>query len=143
MSVDLGLTIVDAYNRRSTKKFEGTATTIDQAQTDKAALLADLAAVSLCGAVMATYSQQEVVSEAVETGANIDAGGTLHCRLNNGKLYSLKIPGIDPALVNSDGTIKIAAPAITNYVANFMQAGAYRVSEGNHIISVEYGELDR
>ena len=143
MGVNLTLTVVDGYGRRSARKFEGTATTVSQAQTDRAALQADFAAVSLCGAQMATYSVNEVISEAVETGANIDAGGTLHCRLNNGKLYGLKIPAIDPQLVNSDSTIKIDNAAITAYVANFESGGAYRVSEGNYITAIEYGELDR
>lgn len=143
MAIDLTLTAVDAYARRSARKFEGTATTIAQAEIDEAALLADFAAVSLAGVAMATYSQSAVVSEAVEIGANIDAGATLHCRLNNGKLYALKIPAIDPDLLNADGSVKIDNAAITGYVANFQSGGAYRVSEGNHIVSIEYGELDR
>lgn len=143
MTIDLTLTAVDAYARRSARKFEGTATTLAQAETDKAALLTDFAAVSLAGVAMATYNQSTVESEAVETGANIDAGATLHCRLNNGKLYALKIPAIDPDLLNADGSVKIDNAAITNYVANFQSGGAYRVSEGNYIVSIEYGELDR
>lgn len=143
MAVDVSFTLVDAYARNSTKRFEGEATTLAQAQTDATALLADLAAVTLMGTYKRTFSVSESVSEAVETGANVDAGGTLHCRLSNGKQYALKIPAIDPALVNADGSINIAATAITDYVANFQTAGAYTVSEGNVITEILYGELDR
>lgn len=143
MAFDVSFTLVDAYARTSTKRFEGEATTLAQAQTDATALLADLAAVTLMGAYRRTFSVAESISEAVETGANVDAGGTLHCRLDNGKQYALKIPAIDPALVNPDGSIDITAAAITDYVANFEAAGAYKVSEGNVITEILYGELDR
>lgn len=143
MPFDVSLTLQDDYSRRSVKKFNGTATTLAQAEIDKDALMADLMAVSLCGTVKSSLSVDEVESEAIESGANVDAGGTLHCRLNNGKLYPLKIPGIDPTLINSDGSINIAAPAITAYVSNFESGGAFTVSEGNLITAVEYGELDR
>lgn len=143
MAFDVSFTLVDAYARNSTKRFEGEATTLAQAQTDATALLADLAAVTLMGAYRRTFSVAESVSEAVEAGANVDAGGTLHCRLDNGKQYALKIPAINPALVNPDGSIDITATAITDYVANFEAAGAYKVSEGNVITEILYGELDR
>jgi len=143
MGVFCSFTLQDAYARTTRKSWEGTATTISQAETDAAALLTDIAACSLCGAVKRTLSVEAVLSEAVESGANVDAGGTVHCRLNNGKLYALKIPAIDPGLVNPDGSIDIEAAAITGLVANFESGGAYRVSEGNYITSIEYGELDR
>lgn len=143
MAFDVSFTLVDDYARTSTKRFEGEATTLSQAQTDATALLADLAAVTLMGAFRRTFHVAEAVSEAVETGANVDAGGTLHCRLDNGKQYALKIPAIDPDLVNPDGSIDITAAAITDFVANFQDAGAYRVSEGNLITDILHGELDR
>lgn len=143
MAVDVTFTLVDDYSRQGSKRFEGTATTIAQAQTDATALLADLAACTLAGASKRTFNVAETVSEAVGSGANLDAGGTLHLRLNNGKQYALKIPAIDPALVNPDGSIDITAGAITDLVANFETGGAYRLSEGNYVVAILYGELDR
>lgn len=143
MAIDVSITLVDDYQRTSTKKFESTATLLADAETALTALWADLAAVSQMGALNRTFSDTAVFSQAVDAGANVDAGGTLHCRLNNGKMYALKIPAIDPALVNADGTIDISATAITDYVANFESTGSFRVSEGNYIVSIVRGELDR
>lgn len=143
MAIDVTFTLVDSYSRNGSKRFEGEATTLSQAQTDAAALLADLAAVTLAGAYRRTFNISEVISEAVESGANLDAGATLHCRLDNGKQYAFKIPAIDPDLVNLDGSLDLSAAAIVNFVANFEASGAYRVSEGNYVVAVLYGELDR
>lgn len=143
MAVDVTFTIVDAYARSGAKRFEGKATTIAQAQTDATALMADWAAVTLAGASKRTFNQSEALSEAVETGANLDAGGTVHVRLNNSKLYAFKIPAIDPALVNPDGSIDITNAAISDLLAHFESTGEYTLSEGNHIVAVLYGELDR
>lgn len=143
MAIDVTFTLVDDYARQTSKKCEGTDTVLADAQTNATALMADWAAVSLCGVSRRTFNIAEVQSEGVETGANVDAGGTLHCRLNNGKQYALKIPAIDPALVNPDGSIDITAQAITDLVANYESGGNYRVSEGNYITAILYGELDR
>lgn len=143
MAVDVSFTLVDSYSRNGSKKFEGRATTLSQAQTDATALLADLAAVTLAGAYRRTFNVAEVISEAVESGANLDAGATLHCRLDNGKQYAFKIPAIDPDLVNPDGSLDLSAAAITDFIANFESGGAYRVSEGNYVTAILYGELDR
>lgn len=143
MAFDVAFTLVDDYTRTSTKKFEGVATVLATAVTNAEALLADLAAITLAGAFKRTLSQADVISEAIEDGANIDAGATIHCRLNNGKVYAFKIPAFDPALVNPDGTVMIANAAITDFIANFESAGAYRVSEGNFVTAILSGELDR
>lgn len=143
MAIDVSFNTVDDYNRESVKRFEGVATVLATAQTDATGLLADFAGLSLAGVRGRTFHVFEVQSEAVEAGANIDAGGTIHCRLNNGKKYAFKIPAIDPAVVNPDGTINIAAAAVTDFIANFLTGGQYRVSEGNYVVDILYGELDR
>lgn len=143
MAFDISLTLQDAYSRRAVKKYNGTATTLAQAISDKDALMADVMAVSLCGCAKSTLSVDVIESEAVETAANVDSGATLHCRLSNGKLYPFKIPAIDLDLVNSDGSVKIDNAAITALVSNFQTGGAFTVSEGNLVTAIEYGELDR
>lgn len=143
MAIDVSLNVVDDYKREAVKRFEGVATVLATAQTDATNLLADFAALTLAGVRGRTFHVFEVQSEAVETGANVDAGGTIHCRLNNGKKYAFKIPAIDPAVVNEDGTIDITATAVTDFIANFLTGGQYRVSEGNYVVSILYGELDR
>lgn len=143
MAIDVTFNVVDDYNREGLKHFEGLATVLVTAQADATALLADFAALSLAGVRGRTFNVFETQAEAVEAGANIDAGGTIHCRLNNGKKYAFKIPAIDPAVVNPDGTINVAAPAVTDFIANFLTGGTYRVSEGNFVVDTLYGELDR
>jgi len=143
MAIGVTFRMVDSYSRTSNKGFEGTDTVLADAITSAEALQADLAAVSLCGMDYRTLRVQTVLSEAIETGANVDAGGTLHVRLNNGKQAAIKIPAIDPDLVNPDGSIDIEASAITDFVANFETAGKYRISEGNYVTAILYGELDR
>jgi hypothetical protein len=133
----------DAYSRRTSKQWDGTATTVAAAQTDATALSIDLDAVSLASTVKDVVSEERIVAGVPQAGANVDAGGTLHCRLDNGKLYALKIPAINPALVNPDGSIKIDDALIVAFVAHFQSGGEYTVSEGNLITGIEYGELDR
>lgn len=143
MAIDLTFTIRDAYARRGSKRFEGTATTLATAETHAAGLLADWQDVSDVGFDMQTFNSSEVLSEAPGAGANLDAGATIHCRLDNGKLYAFKVPAIKPSLVNTDGTVKIADAAVVALLGNFAAAGNYRVSEGDAIADVLYGELDR
>jgi hypothetical protein len=45
-------------------------------------------------------------------------------------------------MVNPDGSLDIADQAIVDYVANFLTGGKFRVSEGNYITEILYGELD-
>jgi hypothetical protein len=141
--MDTKLTLRDAYNRYGSKSFQGTSTTVVGAQADAAALAVDLDAVSLAATVKTRVAVDELIASVPQAGANIDAGGTLHCRLDNGKLYGLKIPAINPSIVNADGSIDISDPLVTAFVAHFQTGGEYTVSEGNLITVVEYGELDR
>lgn len=143
MAVDVTISLVDAYSRAGSKRFEGVATTVAQAQLDAADLLVDFQAVSDMGTTMLTYSQSVPELNTAVAGANVDAGGTIHCRLNNGKGYALKVPAIKPSLVNPDGSIDISSTAITDLIAHFQTGGEYTVSEGDLIDSVLYGELDR
>lgn len=143
MAVDLTISLVDAYSRSGAKRFEGTATTLSQAALDGAALLSDFQAVSGMGTTMLTYSQSVPELNAADAGANVDAGATIHCRLNNGKIYAFKVPAIDPTLINSDGSVKIADAAVTGLIAHFQAGGEYTVSEGDLIDTILYGELDR
>jgi hypothetical protein len=143
MAIDYTVSLVDGYSRSSSKRWEGLATVLATAVTNASGLLADFLGVSDMGTVVDIFSSQVANENAATAGANVDAGGTLHLRLDNGKAYALKIPAIKPSLINIDGSINIAAAAITDFVANFESAGQYRVSEGNYVTKILYGELDR
>jgi hypothetical protein len=143
MAIDVTFSLVDDYARSASKRFEGEATTLVQAAIDAGSLMTDFLAVSGMGTTLVTYRQAEVENNAASTGANLDAGATIHCRLENGKGYAFKIPAIKSSLLNPDGTVNISDAAITDFVANFQLSGPYRVSEGNYVVSILSGELDR
>lgn len=143
MAIDVSFTIQDAYARQGSKRFEGTDTLLADAQTSAAALLIDFNALSLTGVVKETYSIDSLIFQAAQAGANLDAGATIRTRLNNGKLYSFKVPAPVAAVINSDGSIDVTSALVTDYIANFEAAGKYRVSEGNYVVDILGGELDR
>jgi len=143
MAFQTTFTLVDAYGRQTSKGFESEATVLADAQTWGAALLADILAASQLGSLMTTNSDKAVTSNAAEAGANVDTGCTIRCRLDNGKVYPFKLPAPDPVLINTDGTIDVSNALITDLIGNFMAAGHYTVSEGNVVVSILGGELDR
>jgi hypothetical protein len=143
MAFQTTFTLVDDYGRQTSKSFESEATTLTDAQTWGAALLADILAFSQLGSLMTTNSDKEVTNNAPESGSNVDTGATIRCRLDNGKVYAFKMPAPDVALINPDGTIDITNALVTDLIGNFMSAGHYRVSEGNVVVTILGGELDR
>jgi len=142
MAFEVGLTLVDDYARTTTRRFTNTATLVADALTQVGAFITLLLAVSDAGTVKHEITTRTVASNAADSGANKDVGGTIHCRLDNGKVYPLHIPCIKAAMLNPDGTIDIADAAITAYVDEFMTGGHFTVSEGNLIDEILYGELD-
>lgn len=143
MAFDVTFTLQDAYARRTTRRFTSNKALLADVVTAVATMVTRLEAVSLCAVVKTEISEPTVYASSAQAGANVDAGGTLHGRLNNGKLYPLHIPAIDPNLVNTDGSIKLSEAAITNFADQFSGLGAWYVSEGNTVDAIESGELDR
>ena len=140
----VGFTLQDAYARQGAKSFECVETTVAAAQAAASDLYTDFGGVSDLGLVKETYSTESLVFGAAQAGANLDTGGTLRLRVNDGSVYSMKIPGIKPSLVNSDGSIKADSEAILAYVANFEASGKFRVKNGTqYVIGILGGELDR
>lgn len=143
MAWEVTFTLRDAYTRTTTKKMTNTQALLADAVTDTATMLGYLEALSGCAVVKTAIAQVTTYSTSPETGANIDAGGTLHARLNNGKLAPVKIPAIDPDMVNSDGSIKLGETAVTNLETALGSGGDWTISEGNTVSDFESGELDR
>lgn len=141
----VAVTLQDAFGRSTTKRFEAQAATVALAQTYTDAFLAALAAVSDLGQVKAIYEVPLVVTTPVAPGANsnIDVGATLHTVLASARGYGLKVPGIKYSLVAADGRVDVADAAILAYLAMFEAAGHWQVSDGEKIVSVNYGELDK
>lgn len=133
----------DAYSRRTTKMVETTSTTLADALTDAEDLASALEAVSTCGVAAYTISEKGERVPTTAAGSNLDAGATIHCRLDNGKVFPFKVPGIETTLLNADGTVKISDPSVLALIDLFESTGNLRVSEGDVIAAIERGELDR
>lgn len=143
MAVKVSFTTQDAYSRFGKKEFEGVDTVLADAKTSAAALLSDFGAVSDLGVVRETYTDEVLVFGAAQAAANLDTGGTIRVRLNDGSVGIIKIPGIKASLVNVDGTIKVDDEDILAYVANFESSGKYRISDGQYVVGIISGKLDR
>lgn len=139
------ITIVlrDAYSRRTTKMVETVSTTLANAITDAEALADAIEAVGGCGVVAYTISEKAERSGTTVAGSNLDAGATIHCRLDNGKAYPFKVPAIKSTLINADGTVNISHADVLALIDLFESTGNLRVSEGDIITAIESGELDR
>lgn len=142
MAFDVAVKLVDSYGRTTTRLFHSTETVLATELTTVATFMGTLQAVSDLGNQSESHAVTVVDVDAATAGSNKDVGATLHCVLDNGKGYALKIPGIKDSMINTDGTVKLDDAAIIAYVANFKSGGKFTVSEGNLIASVAYGELD-
>lgn len=141
----VAVTLVDDFGRTTTKRFEAEAATVANAQTYTDALLTALAAISDLGHVKAVFEVPLTITTPVAAGtaSNIDVGATLHTILASAKGYGMKVPGIKYSLVGADGRVDVADAAITTWLALFASASHWNVSDGEHIVSVTYGELDK
>ena len=113
-------------------------------QTEAAAFLTALEAVTDLGCVKARISFEATSPEFAETaGANIDVGATASGWITAGqKKASMKIPGIKAALVSADGSVSIAGATAT-FLALFEDAAVFNLSDGEQIDTWIRAALDR
>jgi len=145
MGTKLHLTLDDDHGRTTHRTYGmEEVTTLAQMQTDAAELLAALEAVSDLGCVKASISFDVTSPEYAETaGANIDVGATASGWIVDGqKKASMKIPGIKPASVESDGSVLIAG-VVATFLALFEDADVFNLSDGEQIESWIRASLDR
>lgn len=145
MGTKLHLTLDDDYGRTTHRTYGmEEETTLAQMQTDAAELLAALAAVSDLGCVKASISIDVTSPEYAETGgANVDTGATFSGWVDAGmKKASMKIPGIKPASIETDGSVLIAG-VVATFLALFEDADVFNLSDGEQIESWIKGSLDR
>lgn len=145
MAVKLSLTLDDAYGR-TTQRVYGmeTETLLADYQTNAAAFLTALEAVTDLGCVKATLLIPVTSPEFAETaGANVDVGATASGWIDGGmKKGSMKIPSIKAALVDSDGSVPITS-VIATYLALFEDAAKFNLSDGEQIEDWIRAALDR
>ena len=144
MSFLIDITLLDDYGRTTTRRYENDRSLLADALTDATAIIAALAAISDAGVVKVNIIHSTVADAAAATvGANVDTGATLHVTLNNGKGYGLKVPMIKAAKVGTGGSVDILDADIVTFTTLFLTAGHFRMSEGNYIVDVRSGELDK
>lgn len=145
MGIKLSVTMDDAYGRTTTRVYgmedEALLATL---QTSAATFLTALQAVTDLGCVKANFIIPVTSPEFAETaGANVDVGATASGWITAGmKKASMKIPGIKPALVGSDGSVAITGVTAT-WLASFESAGEFNLSDGEQIDTWIRAALDR
>ena len=142
MAFNVTLSLVDDYGRTTSKRYSVTDALAADALTSVGALITDLLALSDIGTQKHEITLRTVAANSPQSGANKDVGMTLHCVLDNAKVYPLKVPCPKAAVINADGTIDIEDSKVTDFVDNFLTGGKFRISEGNYITEILYGELD-
>lgn len=134
----------DSYGRKSSKRVETTAATLADAITAIGLYLTDLAAITDLACLKVSYHSEDTSGAfSGQAGSNVDVGGTFRVLLDNGKYAAHKVPAIKATLVDSGGNIDVADALIVAYFANFLTGGDCRLSEGNFVVSVVSGILDR
>jgi hypothetical protein len=135
---------VDAYSRDVQKTYEAVEALPDDADVDGVALQADYDAISMLG-----LTKRIVTSETIVTGsspasnANRDEGATIRVRLDDNSVYPLRIPAPVIGIRNSDGSIDITDSIVTDFVANFLVGGKFRLGRGRYVVSILNGQLDK
>lgn len=144
MGTKLHVTLDDAYGRTTSRVYGmEEETTLAQMQTDAAAFLTALEAVTDLGCTKATISFDVTSPEWDEIAlANKDRGGTFSGWIVAGqKKASLKIPGVKLSLVAADGSIADAGATAT-FLNLFESAAVFNLSDGEQIATWIRGSLD-
>lgn len=142
MAFECTFRLQDAYGRTTRRTYVSDRAAATDVASDATSMITLLEATSLCAVIETKISEITIVAGSPESGANVDAGGTIRVRLDNNKLYGIHVPGIDPALVNVDGSLILADDAITDLVDAFKSSGHWKLSETNRAVSITGGELD-
>lgn len=145
MGTKLSVTMDDAYGRTTTRVYGmEEETLLADMQTDAAAFLTALAAVTDLGCTKASLIVPVTSPEFAETaGANVDVGATASGWVVDGqKKASMKIPSIKAALVAADGSVAITS-VVATFLALFEDAATFNLSDGEQIESWIRAALDR
>lgn len=141
---DVKVTMVDAGNRKSTKRYQtANLTDFAAAQTAANGLISDLQGVTMARVLAYSISQRTVVSDAVSAGANIDEGVTIQGLKADNYQAPVKIPAPTAALWNSDGTVDMTNAELIAYLANFETGNEFTISDGEQVGSWIGGTLDK
>ena len=136
------ITLQDAFDRRSTKRFEGDFLDFAAASTALVLLVADLDGLSDAEVISYSVGQKSSYSGSLTGNANLDEGITLSVMKTDNERAVLKVPAPAMSVVNADGTVDITDALVTDYVDNWI-TGTWYVSDGDEVASLLSGRLDR
>jgi hypothetical protein len=143
MAIVATVVLIDSLNTQVTKRYECEATTLTQAGIDMNLLIVDLEAISELGVVSITYSEKDVAeASAAAALSSVDMGATFRVRLADGGIASHKVPGFPIGMVATNRNIDVEDADVVAYFANFLDAGAFTLSDGEVITEVLSGKYD-
>lgn len=134
----LTLTFQDELNGQTTRTYVGTFADDATADSKASALMTDFNTATNAGIEKAELTKDVTPASIVGAGSRVFEVAKLVCRLDNTKLWNLKIPS-PIASMFSGNTVNIGDAVVTNLVANFA-TGEWNVSETNFIDTVVKGE---
>lgn len=140
----LGVTLKDAYNRKTTKEYGIEAADIATASTLSAAFVSDMAVISMARVLEYRVSDVTDYTDTVDAGANVNEGLTFSLSIGGvaNKSGYTKVPAPIKTVVNSDGTVDMTATAVSGFASHFL-SGFVLVSDGEVVDSFNTGKLDR
>lgn len=134
--------MLDAFGRRTTKRYELDALDFVTAQANMALFVIDLAALSDSEILRTTVAQTVEVADTVTAGANKDEGLTMQFDLGAGKSAAHKVISPVKSIFDANGNADLTDPLVTNYAANFT-SGAFLVSDGETALGLNKATLDK
>lgn len=135
---------LDSFGRRTTKRLETETDVLLTATAAVTTLLTQLDVLTDLQCVGVSYSLKDATQVfAGQPLSNIDRGATFRLRLNDGRMAPYKIPGFPLSKVIANGHIDPSDVDVQSYFANFADAGAFTLSDGETMVEVVSGELDR
>lgn len=146
----LDVTLKDAYTRLSRKTYyteDISAADVGAeyliADTSATALLVDLAAISEAEVLRYTLGREVAYTDSVVAEANVDEGLTMTVEKVDGFYGTLKVPAPVNSIFNADGSLDVIDALPVAYIANFAVGGGFTFSDGENLVALVKGKLDR
>lgn len=144
MAITATLNLRDSFGRLTKKKLETVDTVLATAITHVNAYAALLATLTDLALESVEYHATDLTGAfAGEDDSNVDVGATFKLRLADGSFASYRVPGFVLSKVSGSGTVDPADSDVAALFALFATGGALRVSDGEAVDTVIFGELDR
>lgn len=147
MAPTISMTYVDEYGRTTKRAIEvEPQATLAEYEAIMTAFVAAVTPMTDLGLLRIDLVLDTLVSGfAVTADANVDVGATFTGFITDGdgKKASHKVPGIKASLVSADGSIDVANETVAAYLAQFLAAGPFKISDGETVASWIRGILDR